>query len=430
MKVTEKKLDDGRILLEALVSPAEVSHAFSVTQMGFAQQMGIVPQKDVPIAKTIEQRTGIRDVDEVVQQQAVEYLVPFAVDKRNIVPAFPAKASHSEPIKRGKPFSFEACVTPKPEYELTSYDPVEITVPKIEVSEEEVDFQIAQMAESYATFEPDAARPVREGDSMVLSLKATQDGKNMEGLSTDGRLYMMGMGLMPEEFDRQLVGMQVGEEKKFSLEAPDGQSAPVDCTVVVKEIQKKIVPEIDDAWVAKNLPGCENVETMRTWLQDRMLADRSVQIEALKSQLAVAEITNRFEGDISDEVYEAMRSTVLTNLRMQAQQQGLSFEEFVNAQGGEQQFAVYLMAQTHAMLVQGYALDAVFRHERLSLTEADIEQTCRQMNAQDPQAARREMEANGQAYALREAAERMKANKWLVEHAIVKEEAPSEDSQA
>ena len=32
MKVTEKKLDDGRILLEAVASTAEVSHALTAAQ--------------------------------------------------------------------------------------------------------------------------------------------------------------------------------------------------------------------------------------------------------------------------------------------------------------------------------------------------------------------------------------------------------------
>ena len=43
MKVTEKKLDDGRILLEAVASTAEVSHALTAAQYRFAQQMGVQP---------------------------------------------------------------------------------------------------------------------------------------------------------------------------------------------------------------------------------------------------------------------------------------------------------------------------------------------------------------------------------------------------
>lgn len=87
MKVTEKKLDDGRILLEAVASTAEVSHALTAAQYRFAQQMGVQPTPGMSVEQAVEKQLGIKDLDAIVQQQAVEYLVPFAIDKRNITPA-------------------------------------------------------------------------------------------------------------------------------------------------------------------------------------------------------------------------------------------------------------------------------------------------------------------------------------------------------
>ena len=76
MKVTEKKLDDGRILLEAVASTAEVSHALTAAQYRFAQQMGVQPTPGMSVEQAVEKQLGIKDLDAIVQQQAVEYLVP------------------------------------------------------------------------------------------------------------------------------------------------------------------------------------------------------------------------------------------------------------------------------------------------------------------------------------------------------------------
>ncbi len=428
MKVTEKKLEDGLILLDAVVSTAEVSHALTMAQYGFAQQMGIQAQPGKPVAQAVEEQMGIKDLDAIVQQQAIEYLVPFAIDKRNIMPAYPPQPKAKEPLKRGQTFSFELRVAPKPEYELTSYDQVTITVPSLEVPESEVDAQIAQMAESYAEFVTDEPHPVGAGDSMMLALEAFQGGERIENLSTDGRTYLMGMGLMPEAFESNLMGMEVGETKSFSFEFPTGvgeQVETMDCTVTIKEIQKKIVPEIDDAWVEKNMPMYRNAAALRGGIADRIHADYMAQYEGFKMQMAAAELGKRFQGRIADEVYESMRSTLMSNLRGQLQQQGIPLDQFVESQGGEQQFGMMTMMQTREMLVQGYALDALFRHEKMTLTDEDIEAACRQMNPQNPKAARREMEESGRGFALREAAERMKANRWLLEHAIVNVEQPA-----
>lgn len=75
------------------------------------------------------------------------------------------------------------------------------------------------------------------------------------------------------------------------------------------------------------------------------------------------------------------------------------------------------------MLVQGYALDALFRHEKVTYRRGHRRRR-RSMNPQNPDAVKREMQENGRGFALREAAERMKANQWLLDHAIVNVEQP------
>ena len=220
MKVTEKKLDDGRILLEAVASTAEVSHALTAAQYRFAQQMGVQPTPGMSVEQAVEKQLGIKDLDAIVQQQAVEYLVPFAIDKRNITPAFPALPKAAGPLKRGQTFSFEVRVTPKPDYELKSYEPVSITVPPFEIEQAEVEEQIAQIAESYAEFVSDEPHPVAKGDGFLLALEAFQNGEKMDNLSTEGRTYLTGMGLMPEDFEKHLIGMNVGETKSFSFDLP------------------------------------------------------------------------------------------------------------------------------------------------------------------------------------------------------------------
>lgn len=435
MKVTEKKLDDGLILLEAVASTAEVSHALTVAHYGFAQQMGLQPTPGMSVAQAAEQQLGIKDLDAIVQRQAVEYLVPFAIDKRNITPAYPAEPKTDGPLKRGQTFSFELRVAPKPDYELKSYEPVSISVPPFEIEQAEVEAQIAQIAESYAEFVTDEPHPVRDGDGFVLALEASQNGEKMDNLSTEGRTYLTGMGLMPEGFEQNLIGMNVGETKSFSFDLPgsgaEGEQADtVDCTVTIKEMQKKIIPEINDEWVAKNLPMYRDAAALRGGISERLTAERRAQYEAYKLQMAAAELAKRFEGRIADEVYEAMRNTLMANLRGQLQQQGIPFEQFVQSQGGEQQFGMFVMMQTREMLVQGYALDALFRHEKMVLTDEDIDAACRSMNPQNPAAARREMEESGRGFALREAAERMKANQWLLDHANVTVVEPAQPEQA
>ena len=163
---------------------------------------------------------GIKDLDSVVMNQAVEALVPFAIDKVGVIPAFPPQPEPKTALKRGQTFQFGLHLTPKPDYELTSYEPVSITIQEVSIDERQVDEQINQVAERYAEFVADDPHPVRKGDSCLLAMESYQNGEKLPGLTTDARTYSAGAGLMPDGFDENIIGMDVGETKTFTFDGP------------------------------------------------------------------------------------------------------------------------------------------------------------------------------------------------------------------
>ena len=425
MKVTQKKLENGTILLDAVASTAEVSDALNRAHIMFAQQMNLRPEADKTVTQIVEEKMGIKDLDSVVSSQAVEALVPFAIDKTGTIPAFPPNPTPKSPLKRGQTFQFELVLTPRPDYTLTSYDPIDMTLQPLVIDEKEVDAQIAQMAENYAEFVTDEPHKVNKGDHVLLSLESYENGEKLPGLTADSRTYTTGAGLMPDGFDENIIGMDVGETKKFTFEGPGIDDAgneiseTIECTATVKEIQKRVIPTIDDEWVKKFMPMFKDVASFRAGVSDSLAKQHAVQYEEYKRNMASGELSKRFQGSIADEVYEAMSRNLMNNMRMEVSQQDMTWEQFVEQQGGEQQFNMMMMMQTRQMLVQGYSLDALFTHEGLVISDEDIEDACRSMNPQNPQGVRRQMEESGRGFALREAAERIKANKWLVEHANI-----------
>lgn len=434
MKVTKKKLDDGKVQLDAVATTEEVNRALHQASVAFAQQMGLRPEKDKTIAQIAEEKMGVKDLDSIVESQALEVLVPFALDKKNLIPAYPPKPQPKSAMKRGHEFSFTLTVALKPDYELSSYDPVTITVPPFKIDESLIDQQISQMAEQYAEYVADEPRAIEKGDSCFVALECYENGKRMDGLSTEGRTYTTGKGYMPDGFDENIIGMKPGETKTFTFEGPglddDGNEVTevVECTATVKEVQKKVIPVINDEWVAKNMPMFKDFAALRGSMVDQMSRQGKQQYDDYVRQAAASELGRRFKGRIADEVYESMRQNLMNNLRAQLQQQGMTYEQFVEQQGGEQQFGMMMMLQTREMLVQGYALDALFKHEKMVLNDADIEAACRAMSPQqNPKMVRQQMEQTGRGFALRESAERMKANNWLVEHATINVVDPEEE---
>ncbi len=427
MKVVEKKTPEGKIRLIAEATSTEVNAALQAAQVAFAQSMGLSPEQDKTIAQAAEEHMGIKNLDSIVEASAMEALVPLALDKKNLSPSVPPKPVAKSTFMRNCPFSFEVEFTPKAHYELSSYDPVTITVPPFTFDEKAVDDQLEKIAQQYATYDAIDPRPITSGDTCLLTMDCfDEEGKPLKGLTSKGRTYVTGQGYMPEGFDKEIIGMQPGETKSFTFESPsvDEQgnecTQNVDCTVTIKEIQEPTVPEINDEWVEKNMPMYKDLDGLRRAISASVEGQAQQEYENYKMQLAVGELSKRFEGSIDDEVYEAMRSKLMNNLYSDLQQQGKTWEEFLEENGGEQQVGMMLMLQARDVLVQGFALDAVYRHEHLSLSDFDIDRACRTMNpGASPSETRQQLEQSGRGFALRETAERIKANQWVVDHAII-----------
>ena len=424
MKVTEKKLKNGNVQLEAIASSGEVSRAFGVAQNRFARKMGLKMEKGQSVEQAARETMGIRDLDSVVAPQVPGLLAPFAIDARNLTPAFDPQPTYAKLPRRGQSFSFTLEVMPRPEFELESYEPVTIKVkPK---KDPDIDAELDRLAENSARFETAEPHAVGEGDSFKLAIDALQNGEPLKNLNSEGRTYIMGQGLMPLAFEQQLYGMEVGETKQFTFELdsnkPGADPDVIDCTVTVIEQQRKVKPVIDDAWVQENLPRYETLEGLRAAMERSMGANADEAYETEKLNAAVTELARRFKSRIDGRIIQASEQNLRNNMRTQIEAQGRDFDEYVRAQGGEEAFNMTIMIQTRADLQRSYSLDALYRHEGLTITDDDIDLAVRELSPQYADRLREDMEANGQGYTLRELAERYKANRWLLDHAIVEVE--------
>ena len=318
MKVTSKKTGTYAVRLSVNATAREVGQALEGAKVTFAQNMGLKPDANKSVSQVAFEQMGIKDLDPLVSRSAVDALVPLAIDKAHIVPAYMPKPEYSESLVRNKPFSFTLNVALKQPYELNSYDPVSLSVPPFTFDEGSVDRQIKVMKERDKDF------------------KATEE----ERKNVRDALYAQAQ----DAYERELLSM-------------------------------------------------------------------------VSMQLSL-----RFEGKIPDDVFLAMREAIVANMRLDAQHAGVRFEDIVRNSGGEQQFNVMVMLQARQMLAQSYALEAIYRHEKLSLTDEDLERACLEMNPGiDPKISRMYLEQTGRGFAMRETAERIKANRWALEHANLKE---------
>ena len=427
MKILQHNLDNLHVQLDVEVSEREVARAFDKAQVQFAAKMGLQAAPGLTPAKAAEEQLGIKDLDSVVRESVLEYLWPEALTQRNLQPAYPPKPVSNDALIRGKGYKFMLPVYVKPQYDLDSYEPITLDVKKPEIDYSGVDEVLKNLASQYTEYETDASGPptVQSGDTLLLKMEMSHAGKPLKNLSFERRPYTLGQNYMPDGFDKNIEGTKIGSTKTFEFEAPayaeDGstQNNTFECTVCVLERQRAKDPEITDEWVRKYMPAYNSREELVSQI---MAGQEQVQLDEYENELrsqATAKIADRFHGKIEDEVYEHMYANMLEQLKVQLSAQNITFDEYVEKMGGEEQMRMMMMIELRGDLVRGYALDAVFHHFKLKVGEEEINAVCKTLNPQNPGAVRDQMEGSGRGFALRESAQRYAASSYLVEHAII-----------
>jgi len=185
---------------------------------------------------------------------------------------------------------------------------------------------------------------------------------------------------------------------------------------------KQVTPKITDDWVAKNIPddSIQSVDDLRKRLREAGEQYKADELEQQKMNIAVGEMTQRFESDIPTDIIESMTADMMAGVRAQVNAQGMPFDEYLKqVKMTEDQLEYSMQMQAGQMLKEGFALDAVFRHAGLTIEEDDIKEAITSMAPGNEAETEAMLKETGRMFALTEAAQRIKAGKWILENANV-----------
>jgi trigger factor len=157
-----------------------------------------------------------------------------------------------------------------PTYELADFRGLKIERPIVEVTDEEVEERLKQVAESARSYEA-VERAAQNGDRVSFEYNAKTDGETFEESST---AIVLGSGQFVPGFEEQLVGVKSGDKKMVEITFPEdygaehlkGKAATFDISVTEVAEPGEIV--LDDAFATRL--GLESVDKLRATIRQQM----------------------------------------------------------------------------------------------------------------------------------------------------------------
>jgi trigger factor len=218
---------------------------------------------------------------EQILHQVVDDLIPPAVDealREKGVEAVDTPEIRDITVEEGQPLTFTASFDTLPPFEPGDYATLNLRRSSVPVNEAATEQALQRLRERAARSEPVEGRGVVEGDTVTVDLERKDAAAN------------------PPGFDIQLLGLEAGATKTFSIQYPadyavtELANTEVSYTVTVKSIKRRHLPELDDEF-AKDLGAFETLDALRARIREdleheaRHAAEREVR-SALMKQLA------------------------------------------------------------------------------------------------------------------------------------------------
>jgi trigger factor len=349
-----------------------------------------------------------RAIDEALRERGVEPV--DTPDVRDVT------------VEEGQALTFTASFDTLPPFDVGEYETIALSRPATRVGDEAVDQALQRLRDRAARFEPVEGRGVIDGDILTVDLERKDPGGQAD-THTDVTIEL-GAKANPPGFDAQLLGLEVGGTKRFTITYPQDYAitelsgTSVDYTVTLKGIKRRVLPELDDEF-AKDLGEFETLEALRARVREdleheaRHAAEREVRA-ALMKQLA-ARVPFEVPSSLIDrDIDRRMEDFAhrLMDQNIDPRQAGIDWSGFRESQRDAAREAV----------AGALVLEEVSRRERLEATDAEVEQEVAryaERTGRTPAAVRAALEKEGGLSRIYSGLRREKAIDFLMARAKI-----------
>ena len=369
MKSTVETLSPTRVRLSVEVPFEELAPFINEAYKTVGQQIrvpGFRPGK-AP-RQVIDQRVGRESVFAQAMDPAVQANLNKAVTENEVNALGRPELTEVKPIEQGKPFEFVVETDVTPAFELPDFASLKVTVEGGDVTEEDVDKDLESQRLRFSSLKT-VERAAAEGDFVVLDLRATQNGEEVEGGSVTGMSHEVGSGNLLDGLDEALIGMSAGDEKTIqSTLAGEQEGETADVEVKVTQVKERELPELDDdfAEMASQFDTLAELrEATRERLETQARTGKANEARAKTLEALIEAVDLPLPEKTVAEEIEHTRG----HLQEQVVQLAGSFEEYLTAVGKtEEEFDAELRADVESNLAQSIILGRIARERELEVS--------------------------------------------------------------
>lgn len=369
--------------LQIEVEPTEVEKKMGEITSQYAKLASLPGFRKGKAPRAVVEKKFTKEIREEVTRQVLSDACRDAIKERNLRVL---QLADVEDVEWGddKSLKFRATLVLHPEFELPDYKGIPVSVPKVEVTDADVDASIESLREQQADF-PDVkpARPAAMGDFVVVDYEGKMDGEPVHvrfpkagkplSSNKDFWIKMTDEAFFPG-YCAQLVGANIGETREFDIEVP--ADFPVEgmpgmklhYKVTLKELKERVLPELNDEFAAGIAKG-KTLADIRAMAREEITRQKQREADAAKRSSVMSHLVSKVECELPTQLVRQQTQSILNDIVRENQERGVA-DEILRENEKE---LVGSAAQSARERIKGtFILLRIAEKEKIAVTETEL----------------------------------------------------------
>ncbi len=336
---------------------------------GKAPRAVVVKRYEPQIREELENALVRLGYGEAVKREDVEILTVLGVKEQSLHP--------------DESYSFALEVNTVPHFELPEYKGIPVKLPRVEVTDADIDHDLLHLRERFKTFN-DVERGAQMGDYVVVNATGTLDGKPLGDEMPEAPAFVKKIDgnwfeLSEKEnflpgFYAELTGIKKDETRDVSVTLGDDfahellRGKTIVMHVTCTAVKEAHLPEADDEF-AKKVNAEWDMARLREEVRKAITHRREQSREEAKTSQVIGHLAEKLEFELPQDAVnrEAQRRT--NDIAMNAMRQGMAQEAIMEAQD---QIVSAATQQARQNIKVSFILGEVAKKEKITVGEEQI----------------------------------------------------------
>ncbi|MBR4092226.1 MAG: trigger factor, partial [Mogibacterium sp.] len=261
---------------------------------------------------------------------------------------------------------------------LNDYKGIAAEKPDTAVTEQDLEDEIARMADRVSRLVEVTDRPAASGDTAVINYEGFVGDVAFEGGKGENHELVLGSGQFIPGFEDQVIGHNVGESFDVNVKFPDeyhadalaGKDATFKCSL--EGLKVKELPEIDDEF-AKDVSSFDTLAALKEDLMKKLQDQKAAYAEQKLEESLLNSLADLVVAEIPQCMIDRKAEEMINDFAGRLSAQGLPLDKYLEYAGMDMEaMRKSMLPQAEHQVKVNLGLEKVAELEAIEVSEEDI----------------------------------------------------------